>query len=327
MASVIDHPLWRNLCEVHYGTGRYATSTGIGYLFRPGYILTASRNGQGEPKFVKLAGDRRPARVVATRSRFETRVTLLQLSRRVPQSAPIPFSSQEKPVNLTPATACLIDKLASGYLLGWRWSRTVNFVARNGSGTIPVGSPVFVDDRLVGLAAQRCYLPERFALAILKLAELLLEEIIERKPGQLQQDQLTAAIRTLWSNLTRLWSLHELMADESFARHLGEESSAEQSDLFVSTDSKDDAPIQEEPASAAASEIGAPRPPNETARQIDDEMVILEKSPPAMWAPLEREPRLLPLGPRSRAGNATAILLVALTIMFSLFGIIAPYLR
>ena len=186
MSGAAPSTAGRALCEVRYRSG-----ASIGYRFRPGLVLTASKDRNlGDPQSVDLGhGHVASARILASRTGLGGRVSLLAVDGETAStSADDPML--ERPADFTPGMALRADGAAGGYFLSLQDSRRLDFVASNAEGAaeLPVGTPVFCDDRFVGIAARNRIPPEHWFLTFIRVMVLFFDEE-RRKTGFRERDR------------------------------------------------------------------------------------------------------------------------------------------
>jgi hypothetical protein len=187
----------------------------------------------------------------------------------------------------------------TGYL--WTAGRTVVFAAYDKATLIPVGTPISHEGRPIGLAARRLARPERWAFALRKAFLILAEENRDRLSDHWTDPQLKGRWAALWESIgcemVVLWSAHHLMGEPEFTRLLDPSRAGTPSPVeHIET-----AP---EPAARAA--------------PADPSAIVLAGSPPGLWAPVERAPRIFPIGPRTPASLAIALTVTLAIVIFTL---------
>jgi hypothetical protein len=303
---------------------QYESATSIGYQFRSGLVLTASKDEKlGEPKSVYIGdGNIRPARVLASRTGLGGRVSLLEVEGGNDGFSDSPAADKagpERPVDFTGAIAFRPGGTTDGFFLSFQGAnRRIDFVAPDGS-ELPVGAPVFVDDQLefVGVAARTLSPPEQWIVTLIRFVEMFLDEerrkAIVRATDKLLGDQFLALARSLKMSVTQIWSLYELAETAEFKPYL-QQVGADASASGVETKAEEDAA----PIAPGVFEASTTRSSESAARQADT--IVLGGSPRGLWVPLERAPRRFPVAPKAPAAWTIVILLLAIAAVFALFG-------
>jgi hypothetical protein len=306
----------------------YESGPRPGYRLRADLVLSASERGNpGDPTSVQLGDDRRPARVLAKRVGFDARVLLLAVAPSSDLSGrsggdwlddvPLPQGDEEALLDFKLGIAHWPGGSTSGHFIVRDGS--IDFVTQDG-GAPPAGAAIFLDSRLVGLAARRRLLPEHWALTIAKMLGLLVAEGRPKIVNGAIDENLKAQLVSLWtslrSNWTCLWSLRELVNDPDFAPHLRPQGAG------TETKDRTTATPQDFPMPAATGHGPAHTWDNQ-ANQADVEMIIIGKAPRDMWGALERPPRPFPIGPRARDTRALALVLIIAIVLYTLAGAIS----
>jgi hypothetical protein len=300
----------------------YSSAVSIGYRFRPRLILTASEDEKlGEPLSVDV-GDhkRRDVRTVASRTGIRGRVSLLVLvgdEEPFMQGYVSDDAAPPRPVDFTTAIAYSDNDMIPGYLLSFRnTDRRIDFIAADGK-ALPVGTPVFLEDRFVGIAARNRWPPEQWILTFMRSVDLLLDE--ERRnsivvaTSKLLGDQLLALARSLKTDATRLWSLYELVETTEFGPYLRD---PDRDKLLSMAPAEASAPND---AGSAVADVTDP------ARSSNDDAVhpeiVFENAPEGIWTPLGRLPRQFPLAPQALFAWTIVVLLAAIAAGLAVLGV------